>query len=112
MSRRAPYVPYVSRTCPVRVPYVSRTCPVRVPYVSNTSRKPARVADALEEQEESDSEGPAVKKYRTMLTADRGAFDKEAARFLRNLRGQRGKARGGGELRDGGQHQGSVVEGG
>ena len=59
------------------------------------SRNPARVADALEEQEESDSEGPAVKKYRTMLTADRGAFDKEAARFLRNLRGQRGKARGG-----------------
>ena len=31
-----PYVPYVSRTCPVRVPYVSRTCPVRVPYVSRT----------------------------------------------------------------------------
>ena len=90
-----PYVPSCS-VCPVRVPYVSRTCPVRVPYVSNTSRKPARVADALEEQEESDSEGPAVKKYRTMLTADRGAFDKEAARFLRNLRGQRGKARGGG----------------
>ena len=29
MSLRAPYVPYVSRTCPVRVPYVSRTCPVR-----------------------------------------------------------------------------------
>ena len=59
-----PYVP----TCPVRVPYVSRTCPIRVPYVSHTSRKPTRstrVADALEEQEQSDSEGPAVKKYRT-----------------------------------------------
>ena len=37
-----------------------------------------------------------MKKYRTMLTTDRGAFDKEATRFLRNLRGQRGKARGGG----------------
>ena len=87
MSRRAPYVPYVSRTCPVRVPYVSRT-----------SRKPtrsARIAGALEEQEESDSEGQAVKKYRTILTTDRGAFDKEATRFLRNLRGQ-GKPEGGG----------------
>ena len=101
----------MSRTCPVRVPYVSRTCPIRVPYVSHTSRKPTRstrVADALEEQEESDSEGPAVKKYRTMLTTDRGAFDKEAVGFLRNLWGQ-GKSEGG-ELRDGGQHQGSVVE--
>ena len=47
-----------------------------------------RIAGALEEQEESDSEGQAVKKYRTMLTTDRGAFDKEATRFLRNLRGQ------------------------
>ena len=49
----------------------------------------------LEEQEESDSEGQAVKKYRTMLTTDRGAFDKEAAGFLRNLWGQ-GKSEGGG----------------
>ena len=108
------YVPYVSHKLRLRVPlrvlYVShtsphsvcpvvlrmsRTCPVRVPYVSNTSRKPARVADALEEQEESDSEGPAVKKYRTMLTTDRGAFDKEAVGFLRNLWGQ-GKSEGGG----------------
>ena len=32
-----PYVPYVSRTCPVRVPYVSRTCPVRVLYVSRAA---------------------------------------------------------------------------
>lgn len=81
------------------VPYVSHTSPVRAPYMSHTSLKNTYaqyVADALEEQEGSDLEGPAVKKYRTMLTADRGAFDKEAARFLRNLRGQRGKARGGG----------------
>ena len=49
----------------------------------------------LEEQEESDSEGPAVEKYSTMLTTDRGAFDKEAAGFLRNLWGQ-GKSEGGG----------------
>jgi hypothetical protein len=49
----------------------------------------------LEEQEQSDSEGPAVKKYRTMLTTDRGAFDKEAVGFLRNLWGQ-GKSEGGG----------------
>ena len=69
-------VPLLNFTCPIRVPlrmslrvpYVSRTCPIRVPYVSHTSRKPTRstrVADALEEQEQSDSEGPAVKKYRT-----------------------------------------------
>ena len=77
---------------------MSRTCPVRVPYVSHTSLKKTYaqyVADALEEQEESDSEGPAVKKYRTMLTTDRGAFDKEAVGFLRNLWGQ-GKSEGGG----------------
>ena len=81
--------------------------------MSYTSRKPTRstrVADALEEQEQSDSEGPAVKKYRTMLTTDRGAFDKEAAGFLRNLWGQGTSEGGEGELRDGGQHQGSVVE--
>jgi len=64
--------------------------------VSHTSLKKTYaqyVADALEEQEESDSEGPAVKKYRTMLTTDRGAFDKEAVGFLRNLWGQ-GKSEG------------------
>ena len=94
MSRRAPYVPYVSRTCPVRVPYVSRTCPIRQETLRAVRRGCAGWKSKTW-QEESDSEGPAVKKYRTMLTTDRGAFDKEATRFLRNLRGQ-GKPEGGG----------------
>ena len=98
MSFTCPFTKlYESHTSPTPyVPYMSRTCPVRVPYVSHTSLKKTYaqyVADALEEQEESDSEGPAVKKYRTMLTTDRGAFDKEAVGFLRNLWGQ-GKSEG------------------
>lgn len=47
------------------------------------------LAEELGEQEEGDSEGPATKKYRSMVTTDRASFDKETAGFIGNWWGQK-----------------------
>ena len=47
------------------------------------------VVEELGEQEEGESEGPATKKYRSMVTTDRASFDKETAGFIGNWWGQK-----------------------
>ena len=79
-------VPYVSLTCPFTCP-VPRMCPPCMSTVKKTYSQ--YLAEELGGQEEGDSEGPATKKYRSMVTTDRASFDKETAGFIGNWWGEK-----------------------
>ena len=72
-----PYVPYVSRTCPVRVPYVSCTCPVPPLILVLVLFTPPEYTY------------PRTHMHHNQFHLDRASFDKETARFIGNWWGQK-----------------------